>query len=109
LVRPLLAGIGAAPQRCAKAASDLIRSRLSPGAGEHLASDLRSDTGQRQQGGGDLTDQLIKVVVGLGDLLRQLLVTPGKPAEGGLGCLFGIAELMTAAESCAARDDHWRG
>ena len=29
-VRPLLAGIGAAPRRCAKAASDLIRSRLSP-------------------------------------------------------------------------------
>jgi hypothetical protein len=29
-VRPLLAGIGAAPHRRAKAASDLIRSRLSP-------------------------------------------------------------------------------
>ena len=57
----------------------------------------------------DLTDQLIKVVVGFGDLLRQPLVTPGKPAEGGLGCLFGVAELMTGAESCAARDDHWCG
>ena len=32
-----------------------------------------------------------------------------EPAQRGLGGLFGIAEIVTRAESCAGRNDHLSG
>ena len=39
------------------------------GIGEHLAGDLGSNHGEGMQGGGDLVYELMKLLVGFGDLL----------------------------------------
>ena len=43
--------------------------RVVAGAGEHLAGDLGSNARKGEQRRSDLVDQLIKLMVGLGDLL----------------------------------------
>jgi hypothetical protein len=74
------------------------------GADEHLAGDLGSNPGKGKKGGGGLVHQLMKLLVGFGDLLRELLMATGQSAQRGLGGVFGVAELVSWAESGAGRN-----
>ena len=58
------------------------------GADEHLAGDFGSNTGKGKQGRGDLVHELIKLLVGFGDLLRELLMATGQSAQRRLGGVF---------------------
>jgi hypothetical protein len=62
------ARIGAAPQRCAKAASDWIRFGVA-GTGEHLAGDLGSNARKGRARPERPANQLIKIMVSFGDFL----------------------------------------
>ena len=75
------------------------------GAGEELAGDLGADAAEGEQVGRDLTDQLGDLVIGLADLFAQLLVVAGESTQGGLGGLFGVAELVAGTQSGAAGGD----
>ena len=46
----------------------------------------------------------MKLVVGFGDLFGELLVATGQSARRGLDGVFGVAELVSWAESGAARN-----
>src|SRR5215213_2544983 len=46
----------------------------------------------------------MKLLVGFGDLLRELLRATGQSAQRGLGGVFGVAELVSWAESGAGRN-----
>ena len=78
------------------------------GADEHLAGDLGSNPGKGKQGRGSLLHQLMKLLVGFGDLLRKLLMATGQPAQRRLGGVFGVAELVSWTESGAGRN-HLQG
>jgi hypothetical protein len=75
------------------------------GAGQELAGDLGANTGKGEQVWRDLADQLGDFVIGIADLLAQLLVASGESAQGGLGGLFGVAELVAGTQPSAAGDD----
>ena len=78
------------------------------GGDEHLAGDLGSNPGKGKQGRGSLLHQLMKLLVGFGDLFRKLLMATGQPAQRRLGGVFGVAELVPWAESGAGRN-HLQG
>src|SRR5512132_2809896 len=46
----------------------------------------------------------MKLLVGFGDLLRELLMATGQSAQRGLDGVFGAAELVSWAESGAGRN-----
>src|SRR5512132_95633 len=50
----------------------------------------------------------MKLLVGFGDLLRELLMATGQSAQRGLDGVFGVAELVARAESGAGRN-HLQG
>jgi hypothetical protein len=50
----------------------------------------------------------MKLLVGFGDLLGEVLMATGQSAQRGLGGVFGIAELASWAESGAGRN-HLQG
>jgi len=50
----------------------------------------------------------MKLLVGFGDLLRKLLMATGQPAQRRLGGVFGVAKLVSWAESGAGRN-HLQG
>ena len=104
-MRPLLAGTGATPHRWTNAGSEVIGSGVVAGAGEELAGDLGADTGKGEQVGRRVDDQLGDAVVGFVDLFAQLLVGSGESTQGGLGGLFGVAELVAGPQPGAAGDD----
>lgn len=62
------AGIGAAPQTCAKAASDWIRFGVA-GTGEHLAGDLGSNARKGRARPERPGEPMIKLMVSFGDFL----------------------------------------
>ena len=83
----------------------MIRSGLSPGAGQELAGDLGADTAQGDQLGRHLGGQLGKLAVGVVDLLAQVLVASGESTQRSLGGLRGVAELVAGTQPGAAGDD----
>ena len=46
----------------------------------------------------------MKLLVGFGDLLGELLMATGQSAQRGLRGVFGVAELVSGAESGAGRN-----
>jgi hypothetical protein len=78
------------------------------GADEYLAGDLGSNPGEGKQGGGDLVHELMKLLAASDDLLGEVLMATGQSAQRGLGGVFGIAELVSWAESGAGRN-HLQG
>jgi hypothetical protein len=58
------------------------------GADEHLAGDPGSNPGKGKQGGSGLVHQLMKLLVGFGDLFGELLMATGQSAQRGLGGVF---------------------
>jgi hypothetical protein len=68
------------------------------GADEHLAGDLGSNPGKGKQGGGDLVQELMKLLVGFGDLFGELLMATGQSAQRGLDGVLGVAELGSRAQ-----------
>jgi len=52
--------------------------------------------------------KLMELLVGSGDLLRELLMATGQSAQRRLGGVFGVAELMSWTESGAGRN-HLQG
>jgi hypothetical protein len=50
----------------------------------------------------------MELLVGSGDLLRELLMATGQSAQRRLGGVFGVAELMSWTESGAGRN-HLQG
>ena len=59
------------------------------GAGEELAGDLGPDPRKLEPDRRHLADQLIQLLIGVGDLFGQLLVAAGEAAKGGLGACSG--------------------
>ena len=105
--RPLLAGIGGDAAQVGEGGFGGDPVGIVAGAGEELAGDLGPDAGQGEQGWGDLgADQLVELVVGVGDLFGQLLVAAGESAQRGLGGMLGVAELLTGTQPGAGRDHH---
>ena len=76
-VRPEDTGIGAAPHKRAKDASERSRSGVVPGSDQQLPGGLDPDAGQGQQLGRDCGDQRGEVSVQVVDLGLQ-----GLPAAG---------------------------
>ena len=74
------------------------------GAGQELAGDLGADPGKGEQVA-DVPDELADVLIGFADLFAELLVASGESTQGGLGGLFGAAELVTGPQPGAAGDD----
>jgi hypothetical protein len=89
---PLLAGIGAAPQRWANAGLGTHPVGVVPGGGQELAGDLHTDADQVEQGGRGGGDELLEVGVGRGDLGSQLQVAAGQPAEREPGGLVRVVQ-----------------
>jgi hypothetical protein len=50
----------------------------------------------------------MKLLVGFGDLFGELLMATGQSSQRGLGRVFGVAELVSWAESGAGRN-HLQG
>ena len=104
-MRPLLAGTGATPHRWANAASEVIRSGLSPALVRSWPATSGPTPGRESRSGATVADQLGDLVIGFGDLLAQLLVASGESTQGGLGGLVGVAELVAGTQPGAAGDD----
>jgi len=105
LVRPLLAGIGASPHRCANAASDRSRSGLSPAVvSSWPATSVPTPGEQAWRGDGD---EGLELGVGFGDLFGEVLVPP-EAAQRGLGGLLRCGELGGGAQPRAGCDQHGR-
>src|SRR3954453_21884088 len=104
VVRPLLAGTGATPQRWAKAASERSRSGLSPAVTSILSGDLGADPGQLQEFGcGDCQawrSRSASVIASVSVWQRR-----GQTPQGELGRFPRVVEFAAGAQSRAGVDE----
>lgn len=99
MVLPLLAGIGATPQRWANAASERIRCGLAPAVVSNWpATSVPTPTSASRRGVGD---EPVQVAVGVADLIGEVLVAHGQAAQrqnhGGAGIVQRATGLETSA------------
>jgi hypothetical protein len=85
MVLPEEAGIGAAPHRWAKVASERSRWGLSPAVTSSWPGGVDPDPGQDDQARGSRGDQRPEVAVELVEFALELLPAPGQDPQGGLG------------------------
>ena len=108
-VGPLLAGIGAAPHSCAKAAWGVQPVGVVPEGGQELSSDFGADAGQPDQAWGGCGHQRAELGIGLADLLAQVLVPASEAAQCGLGGVHGVGDVAGGSQPRAGCDQGGRG